>query len=331
MIMKHTYLTYSLCWLALMLLGQSCKEEDGLTVVPKNELQNKAIKRTLGPNLTGQNLEFAYAMAIPASLGKLVSAQVEATIASPEAATYLDNKSYYTNGSGVDVGIPVGSPSVNEGGKTTVTFTADTTAATLRYFYRIPSSAKGKEVSFKFSASASNGETVSLTMGPYKIAEMDMVLDLDVKDSMASYISIEDMAVYGPAAAAANASKIDLVYLYRAIPNISFSHALAAPSAKTYLPGVTLPAGVNRGAKVSKVWNLRDFHLARLQYGVYIDDLDFQELNISGAPDYAINLRAEAGTWVETADGKYRAYIYINSVNNAAKSAKISIKRYTMK
>jgi hypothetical protein len=308
----------------------SCKEEEYAIPTLPQELQNDVIKRTLGPNLVGLDLEFAYAMAIPKSMGKLVSAQVEATIGGAEN-TYLENKSYYTNSSGDDIGIEIGAKSVTDGGKTTVTFTKDTMAATLRYFYRIPASAKGKEVSFKFSATASNGQNVSYNMGPYKIAEMDMVLDLDVKDSSAAYISIEDMAVYNPTQAAANAAKIDLVYLYRVIPGITFTHGLVAPSASTYLPGVTLPAGVNRSAKIQKVWALRDFHLARLQYGVYIDDLDFQKLDLSTAVDYAINLRAEAGTWVETADGKYRAYIYVNSVNNGGKSAKISIKRYTMK
>ena len=328
--MKYKFLSYIFFSFSLLVMMSSCKEEEYAIPTLPQKLQNDVIKRTLGPNLTGLNIEFAYAMALPKSMGKLVSAQVEASIGGAEA-TYMDNKSYYTNSSGVDVGIEVGSKSVNDGGKTTVTFTKDTSAATLRYFYRIPSSAKGQEVTFRFSANASNGETVTYSMGPYKIAEMDMVLDLDVKDSSAAYISIENMAVYNPTQAAANAAKIDLVYLYRVIPNVTFTHGLVAPSAKTYLPGVTLPAGVNRTAKIQKVWALRDFHLARLQYGIYIDDLDFQQLDLSTAVDYAINLRAEAGTWVETADGKYRAYIYVNSINNATKSAKISMKRYTMK
>jgi hypothetical protein len=329
-IMKYKYLSYIFLATTLLASTWSCKEEEYAIPTLKQELQNDVIKRTLGPNLVGQNIEFAFAMAVPKSLGKLTSAEVEATIGGAEA-TYMDNKSYYTNGSGQDVGLEVGSKSANSGNKTSITFTKDTTAATFRYFYRIPAAAKGKEVSFKFTASASNGKTVSYSMGPYQIAEMDMVLDLPVKDSSAAYISIEDMAVYGPTAAAANAAKIDLVYLYRSIPNVTFLHSLVAPTAKTYLPGVTLPAGVNRTARISKVWALRDFHLARLQYGVYIDDLDFKQLDVSTAPDYAINLKAEAGAWVETADGKYRAYIYVNAVNNGTKSATISIKRYTMK
>jgi len=78
-----------------------------------------------------------------------------------------------------------------------------------------------------------------------------------------------------------------------------------------------------------KVFNLQDFNLAQLQYGIYIDDLDFQQLNFVTAPNFGINLKQEAGVWVETADGKYRAYIYINSVTTAG-TALISIKRLAL-
>ncbi|MDB5260730.1 MAG: hypothetical protein JWQ14_11, partial [Adhaeribacter sp.] len=147
----------------------------------------------------------------------------------------------------------------------------------------------------------------------------------------ASYISIEDMAVYNASAAAANAGKIDLVYLYRPTPT-AFAHALVAPATDAqYRPGITLPAGVNKNTKITKAWNLRDAQLEKDRASnVFIDDRDFQELNLDDAPNYAINMRAESGAWVETADGKYRAYIYVKSVNNTSKSAVICIKRYAL-
>ncbi|UPK66656.1 DUF4466 family protein [Chitinophaga filiformis] len=329
--MNIKYVGYTLWFFSICVLVAGCKDDKYAVPSPKNELQNDCIKRTLGPNVAGLKIEFAYAIALPAAKGKIVSAQVEASIAG-DAATYLENKSYYTNGSGEDVGIPIGDPSVNEGPLTKVAFTKDTNAVTLRYYYVIPRAAQGKEVKFTFSARSSNGETVSYTMGPYTISKMDMVLDLPVKNGDACFISIADMAVYNATDAAANAGKIDLVYLYRAISGISFNHALVAPAADTaYLPGVVLPTGVNRDTKIRKTWNLRDFHLARLQYGVYIDDLDFQQLDMKDAPDYAINLKTEAGAWIETADGKYRAYIFMNKADDGKKSATISIKRYTLK
>jgi hypothetical protein len=152
-----------------------------------------------------------------------------------------------------------------------------------------------------------------------------------VTDDAAMYISIADMAIYTAAEAAAIPEKIDLVYVYRVIPNITFAHALVAPAADPiYLPGVTLPAGVNKNTRVIKTLNLRDQHLARLQYGVFIDDVDFRQLDTSTAVNYAVNLKNESGAWVETADGQYRAFIYINTVSAPNKNMKISIKRLKM-
>ena len=310
----------------------ACKKinEPLLPTVP-NVLQNDCIKRTLGPNVVGSNIEFAYAMALPASLGKIVSATVQASI--PGAATtYLESRSFYTNTGGIDVGITVGSASVNTDNNTTVTFTKDTCAATLRYFYTIPEAARGQNVTFTFSATASNGQTVSYKMGPYPVTKMDMKLDQVAVDNKACYFSIADMTFYDAATAATIPTKIDLVYLYRAITGISFAHALVSPGASAdYLPGISLPTGATNSTKMVKTWNLNDFNLARLQYGVYIDDVDFKAVDFTNMPNYAINLKAQSGTWVETADGKYRAYIYVNAVNNTTPSMTVSIKRYLMK
>ncbi len=124
------------------------------------------------------------------------------------------------------------------------------------------------------------------------------------------------MAVYNAADAAANADKIDLVYVYRKFTTARLITPWFPRLRIRISSRCSLPAGVNRNSKLIKVFNLQDYNLARLQYGIYIDDVDFQKLDFTNAPDYAINLKAEAGTWVETADGKFRAYIYINSVIN---------------
>jgi hypothetical protein len=329
--MKLKYYILTLL-MVLIIPFMGCKKINDTTIpIPPTVLQNDCIKRTLGPNVAGLNIEFAYAMALPQSAGTIVSAQVDASIAGA-AGTYLENRSFYTNGSGQDIGITVGSPSVTTDTKTVVTFTKDTCAATLRYFYTIPDAARGESVTFIFSATASTGETVSYTMGPYAITNMTMKLDQVCTDGNACYLSIADMAFYNAATAAANPGKIDLVYLYRAITGITFAQALVSPAASTdYLPGVTLPAGVNNDTKMIKTFALNDQNLARLQYGVFIDDADFQQIDFTNAPDYAINLKAQAGAWVETADGKYRAFIYINAVNNTTKTMTVSIKSYQMK
>jgi hypothetical protein len=309
----------------------SCKKETYSLPEARTQLQNDAIKRTLGPNIVGQQIEFAYAMAQGYGTGKIVSAQVEATIAGA-TGTYLENKSYLTKSNGQDSGVVISTnTSVTDKGMTSIAFTKDTNAATLRYFYVIPEEARGKTVSFTFSAKNNDGNTVSYKMGPYTISKMDMVTNLAVTNADQMYISLADMRVYNAAGAASNAAKIDLVYLYRALPTVTFTHALVSPAADAqYLPDITLPAGVNRSTKVQKVFNLQDYNLAKTQFGIYVDDLDFQQLNLNTAPNFAINLRAEAGVWAETADGKYRAYVYINSADNTNRRAVISIKRYTM-
>lgn len=328
----YPYFSYTSVLVLLLLLMNGCKKEEAYALpVPKDVLQNDAIKRTIGPNIVGQVIEFAYAMAIPKAKGKLVSAEVEASIAGA-TGTFLENRSFSTNQSGVDVGVTVGSPSVTSSTKTTVTFTADTNAATLRYYYVIPETARSKTVSFTFTVKSSNGETATYSMGPFTIAKMDMARNITVTDGNAMYISIGDTAIYNNANVVANAAKVDLIYLYRVVTGITFTHALVAPTANPiYLPGVTLPAGVNRDTRVRKVFNLQDHNLApNLQYGIYIDDVDFQQIDLSNDANFAINLKADAGVWVETADHKYRAYIFIHSVNNTAKSAVISIKRYPL-
>lgn len=316
--------------LLIVLLLTSCEEKEYRIPEAPSGLQNDCIKHSLGPNVAGTYMEFAYAMAIRPEEGKIVSAEVEASIPG-DTGTYLSHLSLHTDGAGNDVGVPMGDPSVTTDGKSKVEFTTDTSAATLRYYYQVPEEAMGKTVSFKFSAKANNGETVTYDMGPYKMSMMDIKLDLTVKDNETHYISIEDMRVYDAEEAAAQPDKIDLIYLYRSMENVTFEHALVSPSADPkYLPDVELPGGMNNQSGLIKAWDLRDQQLARLQYGVFIDDVDLREKDFENAPDFAITMREEAGLWVETANGKYRAYLFINSVDNGGESLTFSIKRLEM-
>lgn len=210
-----------------------------------------------------------------------------------------------------------------------MTYNIDTNAATLRYYYVIPEEARGQSVSFTFSVTSSDGKTASYKMGPYSISKMSIKKNLAVSNGVNAFISIEDMAVYNAAAAAPIAGKIDLVYLFRASPT-TFAHALVSPGADAaYLPGVVLPSGMNRSTKLRKVFNLQDRNLANLQFGIYVDDIDLKNVDMADMPNYAIGLRAEAGVWVETADKKYRAYIFVNSITPAG-TAVISMLRYTL-
>ncbi len=293
------------------------------------ELQNDCIKRGIKPNLVGDTIQFAYAMALPKGTGHLVSARAEASIPG-DPKTSFNNKSYHTSSGGMDIGVEVAGPSVNEGKMTEITFTTDTCAATLRYYYVIPEEARGKQVSFKFYASDSNGRQVSYNMGPYNISNMDKKLDIVLSNE--SFFSIEDMAVYDKTAAAANPEKMDLVYIYKVIRGIDYAHSLVSPGADSqYFQGVTMPEGVNNSTKFWKVYASADQDLARDEYGVFVDDLDLQKITFTNAPDFGINMTQKSGAWVETSDGRYRAYFYVNAVNNGKKTMTISIKRLKVK
>ncbi|MDR1023961.1 MAG: DUF4466 family protein [Prevotellaceae bacterium] len=319
------------------LTPSGCTEKDTEVALLKND----CLKRSVGPNVVGLDIEFAYAMATPYGAGRIVSACVEADIAGAPQ-TWLEHRYYHTDReTGADVGMTVGNPSVNDGNRTTVEFTVDTCAATLRYYYRIPEEARGKSVTFTFSATSSAGETVSMKMGPYAISKMDIKKNISAR-SAARFLSIEDMAVYSAADAAKIPEKIDLVYLrpdgsspYYDLIGPAFVSPAADPQ---YRPGVTLPAGANNDTKIRKEYGVHDRHLATLDgpnavsSGVFIDDVDFETIKLDDMPDYALGLRQYSCLWVETHDGRYRAFIYVSALNGeGVSSCTIHIKRLKIK
>ncbi|MCA1744294.1 MAG: DUF4466 family protein [Bacteroidales bacterium] len=324
--------------LGLVLVFAACDDEDYNVPEGVRNLSNDCIKRSLGPNVVGNEIAFAYAMALPPDLGNLSSVRVEASIAGA-SGTYLEHRSFYTHNGGIvpstgeereggaDIGIVVGSPSVTNEKITEVAFVKDTSASTLRYYYVIPEAAKGKSVSFTFSATATNGQSVSYNMGPYEVGKIEMKREIVLTNN--SYFSIADFEVYDEVQAAANPEKIDLVYFHRGlVGGVSFGHSLVSPGADSeYLPGVTLPQGVNNQTYIRKDSGSRDQHLAQDRYGVFVDDIDLLEIDLSTQPFFSIGLQNESGAWIETADGKYRAYLYVNLVDNAAGTMTVSVKR----
>lgn len=320
-----------LTFICATLLIVSCSDDDYSVPGGKSGsgLQNDCIKRTLGPNLVGNEIEFAYAMALPKTEGKLAEAWVEASIPG-DVGTYFDNKSYHTNASGVDVGVVVGNPSVTDGKTTTMTYVTDTCAATLRFHYVIPEEARGKNVSFSFFAKDDKGRVVSYKMGGYTVSAMDVKLDIVIPSD--SYFSIADMKSYTASEIASQPEKADILYLYRRITGINYLHSFVAPSADAeYRPDVTLPAGVNNRTPLLRTYGAIDQQLARDQYGVFIDDLDLQKIDLSHAPDFAINMKKDGGIWVESADGQYKAFLYVNAVNNTRREITVSVKRLKVK
>lgn len=328
--LKYCYFVFLSFALALV----SCDDDPVLLKDPVSSLSNDCIKRSLplAPNIIGNEIEFAYAMAIPQNLGKLTSAQVIASIAGA-TGTCFDPNSYNTNSSGQDVAVRVASDSQTNGATTSVNFTVDTCAATLRYYYIIPEEAREKEVQFTFSVKANNGQTAEYKLGPYKISKMDMTKDLSLTNENC-YLSFsnpgEAVHIYSDADLKADpslAAKVDIMYAYSSKEDLS--HAFYTPSSPSeYMDGAVLPSGFVNNTKMFKVYGLRDRQLSDLQYSNFIDDLDFRELNLDKPVNYILGLKEEAGAWIETADGKYRAFVYVNKAPKGEMT--ISVKRYLM-
>lgn len=329
--MKLKYCSALLLGLALC----SCEDDPKLFHDVITELSNDCIKRSLpvAPNIVNNDIEFAYAMAIPKELGKLTSAQAVASIPGAEN-TRFDPNSYYTNNGGQDIPVRVTDDSKTEGGTTRVEFTVDTCASTLRYYYMIPEEAKGKEVKFTFSVKASNGQTAQYKLGPYKISKMDMTLDRIVNADNC-FISFQNegeaIHIYSKEEVANDLSllgKIDLMYHYSTYGDISHAiYTLSSP--EEYMDGVSLPVGFVNDTKLKKIYGMQDRQLARLKYNKYVDDLDFETLNLTKSSTYLLGLKEESAFWAETSDGKYRAFVYVNKAPKG--EMRISAKRYPMK
>lgn len=329
--MKLKYYYFVLLSFALTLVA--C-DDPVLLKDPVSALSNDCIKRSLpvAPNIVGNEIEFAYAMAIPNELGKLLSAQVVSSIAGA-AGTYFDPNSYYTNSSGQDIPVRVCSDSQTNGVTTAIDFTADTCAATLRYYYIIPEEARGKEVHFSFSVKASNGQVAEYKLGPYKISKMDMTKDVFVTNDKC-YLSFsnegEAVHIYSKEDLQADpslAAKIDIMYAYSEKSDLSYAFYTSS-SPKEYMGDVELPSGFVNNTKMIKIYGLQDRQLSDLQYSKFVDDLDFETIEMSKGMNYILGLKEEAGAWIETADGKYRAYVYINKAS--AGEMTVSVKRYKM-
>lgn len=323
MMKNNRFLYVCMFLLTGMLLLNSCSDES-------EEKNNDCLKRSEGPNVVGGTMEFAYAMALPKTEGHWIEATVVATF--PGAAgTTLENISYHTDGSGFDQGVVIGNPCENIENRTKVTFARDTCAATLRYHYVVPEEARGKQVSFMFTATSSTGKVVSRGMGPYQVSNMDMALDIVLKNR--DCFSLTDMRVLTAAEATANPEKVDFVYSYQALRGVIFRHALVSPTAANigeFLKSVSLPAGLSNSTRMVRTYGSCDQQLARDEYGVFVDDIDFQTKSFDKAPDYIINLPVKGGAWMETSDGRYRAYLYVNAATETRAGMTISMKRMKM-
>ncbi len=335
----------------------SCSDDDDST------LNNDLIKKTVAPAIVGEKLEFAYAMgaqsgrlktaeaiaSIPGATGtnfepySWFTARTQTTIDGVEYAAGKDIplktvKDFSTNGNVSTASMEdkideiYMKPYVTYGNK------VDLIAATIRYFYVVPEEAKGKTVSFEFRSESTTGASASYRTPSYTVSKMDMKRLINMESGRECYFSIEHMAAYTKEEVAAQnlADKIDFIYMYQErLDGFTYNHSFVSPGTDPKFIAIDgmIPSGSTNKTVMEKRANVRDAQLKGSIPNVYIDDIDFQTLDLSAAVDYALNFNKDDGAFMKTADGKYAAYVYVNSLpdfNNGINHMTVSIKRYPL-
>lgn len=330
--MKKTYIIISGLLISAV-FAASCKKDD-----TPNPLKNEYIIRTVSPMIVGQKIDFAYGAG---SLnGGLSSMQVVASIPG-DAGTAFETVTHRTVNA-VDLTTTVATSSVTDGATSTAML-IDTNATTLRYAYVVPEAARGKQVSFTFSAKNKAGNQASTRTPEYTISNMSMARNITLVGTAAGarYFSIADMKAYTQAEVDAGnlSGKIDFVYAYAATVTptttaYTYGHSLVSPAASSaYFPnGFTLSSGWTKNSTLMEKKIGTTVYDGQLKgdanINIYVADLDLQRQTFDGSVNYAITLANDGSVFMKTADGKYTAFIYINSVTNASSTAVISLKRY---
>lgn len=310
-----------------MVMGSTSCNDDNENVLP--DFGTKCYKRSVSPNIVGEEIYFTYAMAVQPQRGKLTAMEVYSSIPGGEG-TYIDPNSYHTV-STEDVPVLVANESELFDNNCVTSFNVDTCAATLRYYYEVPEEARGKEVEFNFIARNSLNEERIIKMGPYKISKMDIKRNI-LLSSQAPFFSVKNMAAYSKEQLDADPSlkeAIDLVYIYNSANN-QILHSLVSPERLSEIaPEMAVPDGLNNNSKLVATWNLQDQQLSNLQWAIFVDDLDFEEIKFDTSNSVFLRIRQEAGCWIETSYG-YRGYLYINTLDDGFEGITVSLKNYKL-
>ena len=319
--MKKLILIFSLCVLF------SCDKHSSMLV---DKLGNDCINRYYYvPYIVGTEMEFAYAMYMPKGSGRLEVCSVQCSIPGAEG-TFLENNAYSTDDYGQDKAHRMGEPCTCDGkGLYTMTFDVDTVAATLRFHYIIPEEARGKNISFHFKVKASGQEAEYITP-EYHIRKMDMVLDIPLTRERC-WFCMETMKAYTAEEADQAGVPIDFVWFYTTTVTAKDDRSVFANPARiekySSWFSQTLPLVDLRDTQRMYRYTIIEPQLGRQEFdGFYIDDVDFETLSLDCDSDGLIGINSRNGFWMETADGKYKAYVYCNTLS--AESCTISVKRY---
>lgn len=323
-------------------------------------IKNDMIKKTLSPSIVGEKIEFAYAMGT--TNGTIIKAEAVASVAGMDG-TGFELNSWFTAQTGMDAngvhynaGDDVPVRTVKDASTDGNTSTADMMeqvdahyinptipfgtqqteliAATLRYNYVVPAEAKGKTFHITFTAISSTGERISYRTADYKVSKMNMKRLIELSNGGACYFSIEDMKAYTLEEVNAQglADKIDFIYNYQdQLNGFDYAHSFVSPATDPKFIAISgiVPQGASNDTPMEQRANVHDAQLKGDNPAVYVDDIDFETLDLNGAMNYVLNLKKDDGAFMKTSDGKWAAFIYVNSVDASGKMT-VSIKRYPL-
>lgn len=315
-------------------LGLACFSLTGCSDDERLALQNDLIKKSVAPLVVGEKVQFSYAAGTTDS--KLQTFKVVASAPGAEGTEFEPYTWRTENGNEIST---VVATNCKTEGTTSTADIIDSQATTLRYYYVIPPELKGQQVSFVFSATSQDGETATYETPSYPVSSVDMKKKIELcgDDNGARYFSVEDMKAYTLEEVISGnlMDRIDFIYAFDATKTVgeneyTYKHAIFAPGASYYYPDdFSLPANwPTKETLMDKKLYVWDGQLKDDEHtAIYVDDADLKAATFENSACGILDLRAEGGVFMQTADGKYTAYIYINSLDDQSKTMVMGIKR----
>lgn len=308
------------------------------------------LKKTYGPVIVGQQVDFSFAIA--SGDGSSLK-DFEITASYPgQTGTTADTKCYWTllNGvtynkemlSGITTSGNVTSGSVIDGIEWVTGSVSgySSKAVTIRYSYITPEEARGKKLKFDVSYTTVGGEAKSYSTIEYPVEKMDMVKDVVLTDPAGNtgrnYYSISELKAYTLAEVEAQnkSGVIDFVYRYTSssstIPTpgggtITLGTCISAPNHPVYMNTNYIPAAWSKNATLIEYRKWDDMQLKGNTPNSYVTDLDLQNTSLNGNTFGEYGIKKDYSLVIQTADGKYRAFVYFKTVGTA--TVTIGIKR----
>ncbi len=315
-----------LIWVFLIAVFSACEKEE------ESPLSNDLLKKSSGPIIVGNTIEFAYAIG-STDHSKLKAVEITASIAG-NMGTGISTHSRKTSPSGGQEEAVLIATKTDTDGAISRAYLVDTIAATIRYFYVVPEEARGKQLKFSFRSTSETGGA-SIASQTYNVSNVDIFKGLIMTSGNECYFSLETMQAYTKEQVTSQGleSKIDFVYIYKPTMGSgwTFGHGLVAPSNEEgYLLPNEIPAGAsNKTLLERKYWPDGQLKISGTPT-IYVDESDFRKAAFDGTITHAYGLGTDQGVLIKSQDGKYIAYLYINATSSNTKKIEFAVKRLTL-